>query len=209
LRHGFQGFYGRDIAAMRDDNVPEYRCFSLSTLMKAYVRMHDENIRGIEREKIVEGLLNGLSPDARAFSGKPPASLTAFEDEHSEFRRLFRKYSPDLLQEFEGNRPSDRDYSPMSLTFNFPHNVLKAVVVDALGREEPWSLTLNDLLTGIPRGEPFGRLREKLARTLAGYARSSPEMVRGRPVPAISYHPQSGVKNFAKTIGIIKKQVIE
>ena len=34
----------------------------------------------------------------------------------------------------------------------------------------------------IPRGEPLGKRRETLARTLVGYARSSPEIVRGRPV---------------------------
>jgi hypothetical protein len=78
------------------------------------------------------------------------------------------------------------------------------VVVDALRRGEPWKLTINDLLTGIPRGEQIGELRERLARILMDYARSSPEIVRGRPVPAISYDPQLGLRNFAKTIGIVK-----
>lgn len=208
LRHGLQGLYGKDIASMRDDNVPDYPwlCFSLATLMKAYARMHDENIHGIEREKIVEGILNGLSPDARAFVGKPPVSLSAYEAERSHFRELFHRYKQDLFHEFELHRPSDRDYSPMSFTFNFPHNLLKAVVVDALLRGEPWNLTLNDLLTGVPRGEQIGQLRERLARTLMAYANASPEMVRGRAVPAISYDPYSGLRNFAKTIGIIKER---
>ena len=211
LRHGFQGFYGRDIGSMRDDNVPDYPwlCFSLATLMKAYARMHDEGVHGIEREKIVEGLLNGLSPDARAFAGKPPASLSAYEVEHSQFCGLFHRYRQDLFEEFERHRPSDRGYSPMSFTFNFPHNLLKAVVVDALRRGEPWNLTLNDLLTSIPGGEPMGKSRETLARTLMGYARSNPEMVRGRAVPAIRYDPYSGREAFAKTISIIKEHLTQ
>ena len=207
LRHGFQGFYGRDIGAMRDDNTPDYPwlCFSLVTLMEAYARAHDGHIHGTERERIVEGLLNGLSPDARAFLGKAPASLAAFEDERARFFGLFRRYKEDLLGEFERHRPSDRNYSPVSFTFNFPHNLLKAIVVDALLRGEPWNLTLNDLLSGIPRLEPLDPLRRRLAETLAGYARSSPEMVRGRPVPAVNYDPRSGLLNFAKTIRIIQE----
>src|SRR5262249_44678939 len=143
------------IAAMRDDNVPDYLwlCFALSTLMHAYARMNDENIAGIERQKIVEGLLNGLSPDPRAFLAKPTASLAAYETQLAEFRFMFRRYRQDLFGEFESHRPSDEDYSPMCFTFNFPHNLLKAVVIDALGRGEPWNLTLNDLLTGVPREE--------------------------------------------------------
>jgi hypothetical protein len=209
LRHGFQGLYRKDIAAMRDDNVPDYLwlCFALSTLMQAYARMHDENIVGIERQKIVEGLLNGLSPDPRAFLGKPPASLAAYEMDLAGFRLMFHKYREDLFEEFESHRPSE-DYSPMSFTFNFPHNLLKAVVIDALGRGKPWNLTLNDLLTGIPR-EGRGQPKAMLARTLVGYARSSPEMVGGRLVPAIDYDSQAGLQNYAKTTGIIKKQVIE
>src|SRR5262249_37839296 len=93
LRHGFQGFYRKDIVAMRDDNVPDYLwlCFALSTLMQAYARMH-ENIVGIERQKVVEGLLNGLSPDPRAFLAKPPAPLAAYETELAGFRIMFRRY---------------------------------------------------------------------------------------------------------------------
>ncbi len=208
LRHGFEGFYGRDIAQMRDDNVPDYPwlCFSLTTLMNEYSQMCDGGIHGVERERIVEGILNGLCPDARAFIGKSPAALAAYERELAEFRRLFQKYNPDLFKEFENHRPSEHDYSPLSFTFNFPHNLVKAVVIDALSRGEPWRLTMNDLLTGIPLGEPLGKLRAKLANTLAGYARSSPEIVRGRSVPAISYDPPSGLRNFAKTIGIIRNK---
>ena len=206
LRHGLQGLYRKDIASMREDNVPDYPwlCFSLVTLMKAYAQMHDEGEHGIDREKIVESLLNGLTPDARAFAGKPPASLTAYEAEYFKFCELFHRYGQDLFEEFERHRPSDQNFSPMSFSFNFPHNLLKAIVVDALLREAPWNVTLNDLLTGIPRQEPVGQLRERLARTLMRYARSSPEIVRGRAIPAIRYDTHLGLETFAKVIGIIK-----
>src|SRR5262249_33106140 len=67
----------------------------------------------------------------------------------------------DLLEEFERHRPMDRNCSPMSFTFNFPQNLSKAIVVDALLRGEPWNLTLNDLLSGIPRLEPIDPLRRE------------------------------------------------
>jgi len=207
LRHGFQNFYGRDLGAMRDDNVPDYPwlCFALATLMKAYGRMHDENIHGIEREKVVEGLLNGLLPDARAFLRKPPASLSGCEAERSQFCNLFQRYRQDLFEEFRRCRPSEQDYSPMSFTFNFPPNLVKAVVVDAVIQGARGKLTFNDLRTGMPGGGQIGQPREGVARTLMEYARSSPEIVRGRPVPAIHYDPYSGLRDFVKAIGIIKE----
>jgi hypothetical protein len=79
------------------------------------------------------------------------------------------------------------------------------VVVDALIQGKPWRLTLNDLLTGIPRDHQIQQLRERSAWTLMEYARASPETVRGRPVPAICYDPYSGLRNFVKTIGIINR----
>lgn len=85
-------------------------------------------------------MLNGLLPDARAFLGKAPASLARCEGERSRFCSLFQRYKDDLLKEFESHRPSERHYSPISFTFNFPHNVVKAVVVDAIIRGKVWDL---------------------------------------------------------------------
>jgi hypothetical protein len=203
LRFGFEATYGRDVIAMREDNTPDYPwlSFALSTLMNAYARMHDEGVQGIERQRVVESLLNGLTADPRAFvGGNPPAALAAHEGERSRFRELFLRYRPDLLREFEDHRPSDQAYSPLSFFFNFSHNTLKAIVVDALLRGETWSVTLNDLLTGIPGGEPMGALRETLARTIMGHARSSPDTIRGRLVPAIIYDPEAGLRAFDTTL---------
>ena len=41
-------------------------------------------------------------------------------------------------------------YSPFSFFFNFSQNVIKGAVVDALLWGSPWTISLNDLLTGLP-----------------------------------------------------------
>ncbi len=93
LRFGFEATYARDTVIMRDDNVTDYPwlCFSLATLMREYARLRaaDENVAG--RDAIAEALVNGLSPDARAFvRSAPPASPAPFEAERLEFAELFR-----------------------------------------------------------------------------------------------------------------------
>ena len=130
LRFGLQTTYGRDIGKMREDNVPDYpwMCFALATLMKTYSRLHAEGITGTERDKIVEGIVNGLSPDAGAFLDDPPAFLAAYEAERSQFRDGLRRHREDLLEEFKQHQPSDKAYSPIALFFNFPHNLLKGAV---------------------------------------------------------------------------------
>ena len=202
LRFGFEATYGRDVVEMRKDNAPDYPWLlaALGTLMGAYARMVEDGIHGAARDRIVEGLLNGLTPDPRAFVGKPPTSLAAFEEERSRFCELFRKHSAGLLDEFEGHRPSEETYSPVSFFFNFPHNLLKGVVIDALLRGEPWTLSLNDLLTGVPRAGSESESRTKLAKTMMGYARESPDWIRGRLVPVIVYDPRAGRRAFADTI---------
>jgi hypothetical protein len=202
LRFGFEATYGRDVTEMRKDNEPDYPwlSFALSTLMSAYSRMEEGGIRGMERDRIVEGLLNGLTPDPRAFVGVPPASLSAQEEERSEFSRLFRRHQKALLEEFELQRPSERDYSPISFFFNFSHNLIKGMVVDAVLRGTPWSLTLDDLLTGFPRDDGVSESKKRLAQVLMGYARSSRDTIRGRPVPAVVYDPRSGRRAFADAI---------
>jgi len=105
-----------------------------------------------------------------------------------------------LLKAFEEQRPSADTYSPVALYFNFPHNVLKAIVVDALLREEPWPLTLNDLLTGIPRDKASSDARTTLARILMSYARTSPDTIAGHLRPVIVYDPRKGHRDFVNTV---------
>lgn len=198
LRFGFEAAYGRDVAKMRDDNAVDYPwlCFSLLTLMKAFSRLSS----GDERDRVVESVLNGLSPDPAAFLGDPPDSLSGWQAECAELSGLLAGQARDLLRESEHHRPSNLRYSPVALFFNFPHNVLKGTVIDALLRGVPWDITLNDLFTAFPRTEALERSRRTLAETLMGYARSSPDPYRGRLVPSIVYDPALGRRVFSKTI---------
>jgi hypothetical protein len=212
LRFGFEATYGRDIGRMREDNLADYPwlCFALATLIKEYARMDAEGIAGTARDMIVEGMLNGLSPDARAFTGERPAavhpSASPYDAERAEFHALFCRHRHELVQQFERYRPSPDGYSPLSFFFNFSHNVVKGIVVDALLRAQPWSVTLNDLLTGMPRDEPDADSRETLAKTLMGYARSSPDRIGGRLIPVIVHDPWAGRRAFAVAMGKMREE---
>jgi hypothetical protein len=197
LRFGFEATYGRDTSVMRSDNVADYPwlCFSLATLMKEYVSLRAHRVEGQDRELVVEAMLNGLSADARAFVGEPPASLSGSETERAGFRQAFLEHRVELLEGFERYRPGERTYSPLSFFFNFSHNVLKGTVVDALLRGRPWRLTLNDLLTSAPRGDDADA-QKTLATTLMAYARAAPDTIRGRLMPVIVYDPSAGRQAF-------------
>lgn len=205
LRFGFDITYGRDIAAMRDDNGVDYRwlSFALATLMAEYSRMREEGVDGRARAVIVEALLCGLSPDAAAFVDEPPRCLADCAAERTEFGELFQRHKADLLAEFEAHRPSDRAYSPLAFAFNFSHNILKGIVVDALLWGEPWTLTLNDLLTGVHTEPSAAESKKKLATTLVAYARSSPDTIRGRLMPVIVYDPRAGRQAFSFMMRIL------
>jgi hypothetical protein len=187
--------------SMRDDNVADYPwlCFALVTMMREHARLGDEGVEGAPRDAIVEGLLNGLSADARAFVGQPPGSLSSCGADRAEFRDRFVNSRAELAGEFERYRPSVDTYSPLSFFFNFSHNVLKGTIVDALLRGSPWPLTFNDLLTALPRDQS-GEAKIALARTLMTYARENPDRIGGRLMPVIVYDPRLGRRAFAVTM---------
>jgi hypothetical protein len=200
LRFGFEATYARDTVVMRDDNVTDYPwlSFSLATLMREYARMLAAGVTGAERDAVAEALINGLSPDARAFvRGTAPAAPAPFEAERLEFADLFRAHQDRLLGDFERFRPSAGIYSPLSFFFNFSHNVVKGAVVDALLRAEPWRLTMNDLLTSISASGEQNAAKEALATTLMGYARANPHRIRGQLMPVIVYDPAAGRRAFS------------
>jgi hypothetical protein len=209
LRFGFEATCGRDTVALRDDNIADYPwlCFALVTVMEDYVRLRDAGIEGIERDRIVEALLNALTPDANALIGDhPPASLSSCAAERSRFRDLFLLHRQDLIAEFDRFRPTERAYSPLSLLFNFSHNVLKGMVVDALLRGEASALSLNDLLTGTSGGGAEAEAKQTVVNTLFGYAQSSPDRIRGQLTPAIIYDPSCGREAFSVTMRKIRDQ---
>ena len=207
LRFGFDATYGRDASYMRADNSADYPwlCFSLAVLMQEYARLDDAGIQGVERDTVVEALLNGLSADTGPLVGDPQAFLAPCEGDRSDFCGRFHEYRQTLVDAFERHRPSARAYSPLSFSFNFSQNVLKGLVVDALLWGEPWGLSLNDLLTGLPPGHPNGSAKQKLATSLMNYARKRPDRIRGRLMPAIVYDPQAGVRAFTETMRELKK----
>jgi hypothetical protein len=198
LRFGFEAQCGRDTLALRDDNIADYPwlCFALAAVMREYARLADAGLENRDRAVIEEALLNGLTADARAFIGVPPPSLSESEVDRVQFVDGFLRHKPALLESFQRYRPSDTAYSPLSLFFNFSHNVVKGAVVDAVLWGEAWDVSLNDLLTGVPRAGLEDGSQQLLATTLMAYARSNPDRIRGKLMPVIVYDPPAGRRAY-------------
>ena len=207
LRFGFEATYGRDTVNMRDDNEADYPwlCFALATLMKEYARMHAAGEQGPARQLVVESMLNGLSADARAIIGAPPASLAGSEDERAAFTAMFHALKSDLLSEFEAFRPREGVYSPLCFFFNFSHNVLKGAVIDGLLTGRPWPVAFNGLLTSLSRADEESDMKTALAETLMGYARANPHRIRGKLRPVIVYDPATGREAYSVTMRKLKQ----
>ena len=202
LRFGFEAQCGRDTLALRDDNVADYPwlCFALAAVMRECSRLADAGIENRDRSVIEEAMLNGLTADARAFIGVPPASLSRSEADRACLVEGFTRHKAALLEAFQRYRPSDNGYSPLSFFFNFSHNVVKGAVVDALLWGEAWDVSMNDLLSGVPRAGLEEGSQQLLATTLMAYARSNPDRIRGTLMPVIVYDPQSGRRAYTVTM---------
>ena len=152
LRWGFAVLYRRDLGRMRSDNVGDYPwlLFSVATLMEEYVRLREEGAE--RRTRVLEGLIDGLTPDPWSFTGAPPEALRPYEEEHSGFRDAFAEHRDDLLQEFERLRPGREAYSPLSYHCNFPHNAIMAKVSIQLADENAPNLAMEAMFT---RAEPW------------------------------------------------------
>ncbi len=120
----------------------------------------------------------------------------------------------DLVEAFERLTPREDAYAPLSLFFNFSHNVVKGLVVDAALRADPWDVSLNDLLTSLPAhggsDEPpaassWSRQRIHAATSLMGHARRSPDRIGGRLMPAIVYDPRAGHQGYAYALRKLKE----
>ena len=154
LRWGFAVLYRRDLGRMRSDNVGDYPwlLFSVATLMEEYVRLREEggrrrSGRADRGTRVLEGLIDGLTPDPWAFTGAPPEALRPYEDEHSGFREAFAEHRDDLLEEFERLRPGREAYSPLSFHCNFPHNAIMAKVSIQLADENAPNLPMDAMFT--------------------------------------------------------------
>jgi hypothetical protein len=128
------------------------------------------------------------------------------EADYAAFRELFDRCKPSLMKEFEAHRPSAALYSPIAFNFNFPHNLLKAIVVDALLRNEPSPVSFNDFLSRFSAANHPESGRRNLLDRLLGYARSSPDIIRGKPMPILTYDPYAGIRVFTRTMGILREE---
>ena len=189
LRFGFEATYGRDTVVMRDDNVADYPwlCFALMTVMQEYARARpptarDEDdtapLRRRHPQRPVGGRARVRRPAALvAVAAARPTAASSARCSCSTATRWSRRSSA------TGRRRTR--YSPLAFFFNFSHNVLKGMVVDALLRGRPWPLTFDDMLTALSRDEAEAALKQELAATLMGYARAQP---RHDPRPADAGH---------------------
>jgi hypothetical protein len=206
LRWAFSAIYERDLTYMRKDNAIDYPWlfFSVATLMREYARLREAGVGPDGRRAVVAALLNGLSPDPWAFVGKPPEPLAGYPEEHAEFRRLFALCRRDLLDELEAQMPSKDAYSPLSLQFNFPHNMLVALVVIALLGGDAPNVPLNALLTAPP-DRASGDDVALLARAMTGYAAAHPERRGERRILPVAYNESVGLRSFSWTMSALRK----
>jgi hypothetical protein len=204
LRWGLRFMYRRELGLMRGDNEVDYRWLldSLLALMRAYARMCDDGIQGAERERVVEGLLNGLSADPWAFIEKAPAFLRAHQAEHDEFRDLFGQHRNALLREFESQRPGTAVYSPLAFAANFLSNAAVAMVVVALVDEQPPPSLDALLATERARALPVGSV-ERLARELMAYSMAAAERVGGGAAPLIVVDPLDAAHCFNNVMRVM------
>ena len=160
LRWGFAVLYRRDLGRMRSDNVGDYPwlLFSVATLMDEYVRLREDpagaDLADERRARVLEGLIDGLTPDPWAFTGAPPEALRPYEEEHSGFREAFAEHRDDLLEEFARLRPEREAYSPLSYHCNFPHNAIMAKVSIQLADENAPNLPMDAMFTRAEAWRP-------------------------------------------------------
>lgn len=206
--------------------------FSVATLMEEYVRLREEEARdggaargGVEagaddggegdlpdhgghdrraarRIRVLEGLIDGLTPDPWAFMGAPPEALRPYEDEHAGFRDAFAEHRDDLVEEFERLRPERKAYSPLSFHCNFPHNAIMAKVSIQLADENAPNLPVDAMFTraeqwrspgsGAAADDPAGKRASRRAREAVGETGPDSDARRADPSAFVSAnHPEA------------------
>ncbi|MEO8361705.1 MAG: hypothetical protein ABI672_16850 [Vicinamibacteria bacterium] len=196
LRFGLEVTCAGNVAALRDDNIPDYPwlCEAVATLLDAP-----------DRRDIHEALLIALTPDPEALLGPAlPMALNTTQHRLAQLRETFLARRDLLLQAFLDLRPTEGAYSPLAFIFNFPHNLVKGIAVDAVLRGTPWALGLDDLLTSRSGSFDLDVQRTTLARRLMAYAVASPDTIRGQPHPAIVYDPRAGAETFDRTMAKLR-----
>ncbi|MCY4646238.1 MAG: hypothetical protein OXE73_05130 [Gammaproteobacteria bacterium] len=151
-----------------------------------------EERRADPRTRVLEGLIDGLTPDPWAFTGAPPEALRPYEDEHAGFREAFADYRDDLLVEFAGLRPDREAYSPLSFHCNFPHNAIMAKVSIHLADENAPNLPMDAMFTRAEGWRP-GEASEAAAAAAEGSGPAAEDDAsRAQPAEFVSAnHPEA------------------
>ena len=112
----------------------------------------DRQRRADRLARVLEGLIDGLTPDPWAFTGAPPEALRPYEAEHAGFRETFAEHRDALMEDFARLRPDREAYSPLSFHCNFPHNAIMAKVSIQLADENAPNLPMDAMFS---RAEPW------------------------------------------------------
>lgn len=210
LRWGLRFMYRQDLGAMRTDNEVDYpwSLLSLLTLVREYARPEARPSGsddgggggGLVHENVVAGLLNGLAADPIAFTGKAPAFLAPWGDQHAELRDSLLEHRGTLLEEFAAMQPSAKAFSPLAFACNFVSNA--AVAVTTLACMEPTSHPpLSALFERASGGSAAAA--EQMARRLMDYA-STPERLGAGGAPLITYDPYDGVHHYNAVVRALR-----
>jgi len=210
LRWGFRAMYGRDIVKMRADNVGDYPwlLYSVNTLMEEYVRLKDCGMENRDRREVVRALLNGLSPDPWAFfQTLLPNSLVSYKEKHAGLKELFREHGRDLALDFAECRSIEEIYSPLALHFNFPHNIMNAILMTCLSEGSVEGLSINDLLTGNRCDSLIEERSKQLASKLMTFAGNNRDRVGPQGAKLIVYDQNVALAHCNMVLSTMEKHL--
>ncbi len=211
LRWGSRAMYSRDVVKMRADNAGDYPwlLYSLTTLMEEYVRLRRSGMENQARQKIIKALLNGLTPDPWAFfQTPPPVSLALYFEKHQVLQQLLAEYAEELATEFAAYRPTLENYSPLAFHFNFPHNVLNALLMVCFSEGSVERVPLNDLLLGETSDSPKNDKLKEVALKLMVFAGSRRDRVGPQGTKLIIYDPHVGLAHCNMVLSTMKKYLV-
>jgi hypothetical protein len=199
LRWGLRFMYERDVGRMRDDNAADYPllAFAMVTLARAYDRAGTE-----DRRTITESLLDAMSADPWAFTGKVPHALEQRQDWHREVHDWLVRQREALLQELPAYQPSTNAFSPLAFSCNFPSNTTVAMAVLAVHDAIP-RLPLNALFSREPAGVADHETL-RLAATLMQFAVGDRGRLGTRGTPLIVYDPYDGAHCYNAVMRTLK-----
>lgn len=204
LRWGMRFMYRSDAGALRADNGMDYPwvLLAIRTALREYARAIRKNEAA--RLPAAEAVLNCLTPDPWAFTGKPPSFFAGFEAWHAEVQDLLRTHRDALLADAERLTPSPRAYASLAFESNFVSNASVAMATFALA-EGPRLPALTALWAAAGRTDEQRAASETLARALMGYATGDPARLGAHGAPLIVYDPFDG----AHHVNVVRRALQE